>query len=49
LGGAIRVEDVYDTDIDDVWDACTSRKRWCAMIWLVLVRASHPCAYPAKT
>jgi uncharacterized protein YndB with AHSA1/START domain len=25
--GAIRVEDVYDTDIDDLWDACTDPER----------------------
>src|SRR5262245_15425249 len=31
--GAVRVEDVYDTDIEDLWQACTdpSRlKRWLA-------------------
>lgn len=21
--GAVRVEDLYDTDIEDLWDACT--------------------------
>ena len=25
--GAVRVEDVYDTDIDDLWEACTSAER----------------------
>ncbi len=25
--GAVRVEDVYDTDIDDLWQACTSPDR----------------------
>ena len=25
--GAIRVEDVYDTDIDDLWNACTTPER----------------------
>jgi uncharacterized protein YndB with AHSA1/START domain len=25
--GAIRVEDVYDTGIDDLWDACTTPER----------------------
>jgi uncharacterized protein YndB with AHSA1/START domain len=25
--GMIRVEDVYDTDIDDLWDACTDPER----------------------
>ncbi len=25
--GAIRVEDVYDTDIDDLWSACTTPER----------------------
>jgi uncharacterized protein YndB with AHSA1/START domain len=33
--GAIRVEDVYDTDIDDLWDACTDPKRlarWIAEV-----------------
>ena len=22
--GAVRVEDLYDTDIDDLWQACTT-------------------------
>jgi uncharacterized protein YndB with AHSA1/START domain len=33
--GAIRVEDVYDTDIDDLWDACTEPERlarWIAEV-----------------
>jgi uncharacterized protein YndB with AHSA1/START domain len=33
--GAIRVEDVYDTDIDDLWDACTDPERlarWIAVV-----------------
>lgn len=33
--GAIRVTDVYDTDIDDLWDACTNPKRlgrWIAEV-----------------
>ena len=33
--GAIRVEDVYDTDIDDLWDACTEPgrlARWIAEV-----------------
>lgn len=33
--GAIRVEDLYDTDIDDVWDACTAPDRlarWIAEV-----------------
>ena len=33
--GAIRVEDVYDTDIDDLWDACTDPERlarWIANV-----------------
>jgi uncharacterized protein YndB with AHSA1/START domain len=33
--GAVRVEDVYDTDIDDVWDACTTPERlarWIAEV-----------------
>jgi uncharacterized protein YndB with AHSA1/START domain len=25
--GAVRVEDVYDTDIDDLWEACTTPDR----------------------
>ncbi len=25
--GAVRVEDVYDTDIDDLWQACTTPQR----------------------
>lgn len=25
--GAVRVEDVYDTDIDDLWEACTKPER----------------------
>jgi uncharacterized protein YndB with AHSA1/START domain len=25
--GAVRVEDVYDTDIDDLWQACTTPER----------------------
>lgn len=25
--GAVRVEDVYDTDIDDLWNACTTPER----------------------
>ena len=25
--GAVRVEDVYDTDIDDLWSACTTPER----------------------
>lgn len=25
--GAVRVEDVYDTDIEDLWDACTTPAR----------------------
>jgi uncharacterized protein YndB with AHSA1/START domain len=25
--GALRVEDVYDTDIDDLWNACTTPER----------------------
>ncbi|MCC2307953.1 SRPBCC family protein [Cellulomonas chengniuliangii] len=33
--GAVRVEDVYDTDIDDLWDACTTPERlarWIAQV-----------------
>ncbi len=33
--GAVRVEDVYDTDIDDLWMACTSPERlarWMARV-----------------
>lgn len=33
--GAIRVEDVYDTDIDDLWQACTTPERlarWIAQV-----------------
>ena len=33
--GAVRVEDVYDTDIDDLWDACTRPARlarWIAEV-----------------
>jgi uncharacterized protein YndB with AHSA1/START domain len=33
--GAIRVEDVYDTDIDDLWEACTEPERlarWIAEV-----------------
>ncbi|GAA3826108.1 SRPBCC family protein [Nocardioides panacisoli] len=33
--GAVRVEDVYDTDIDDLWHACTSPERlgrWLAQV-----------------
>ena len=33
--GAIRVEDVYDTGIDDLWDACTNPERlarWIAKV-----------------
>ncbi|MBO0898700.1 SRPBCC domain-containing protein [Cellulomonas sp. zg-ZUI22] len=33
--GAIRVEDVYDTDIDDLWQACTVPERlarWMAQV-----------------
>lgn len=33
--GAVRVEDVYDTDIDDLWEACTSPERlarWIAQV-----------------
>jgi uncharacterized protein YndB with AHSA1/START domain len=33
--GTIRVEDVYDTDIDDLWEACTDPKRlarWIAEV-----------------
>jgi uncharacterized protein YndB with AHSA1/START domain len=33
--GAVRVEDVYDTDIDDLWQACTSPERlarWIAEV-----------------
>ena len=33
--GAVRVEDVYDTDIDDLWEACTSPERlarWIAEV-----------------
>ncbi|MTB87106.1 SRPBCC domain-containing protein [Aeromicrobium senzhongii] len=33
--GAVRVEDVYDTDIDDLWDACTVPERlarWIAHV-----------------
>ena len=33
--GAVRVEDVYDTDIDDLWDACTNPERlarWIAKV-----------------
>jgi len=33
--GAVRVEDVYDTDIDDLWEACTTPERlarWIAEI-----------------
>lgn len=33
--GAVRVEDVYDTDIDDLWQACTAPERlarWIAVV-----------------
>jgi uncharacterized protein YndB with AHSA1/START domain len=33
--GAIRVEDLYDTDIDDLWQACTTPERlarWIARV-----------------
>jgi Activator of Hsp90 ATPase homolog 1-like protein len=33
--GAVRVEDVYDTDIDDLWNACTAPERlarWIAEV-----------------
>ena len=33
--GAVRVEDVYDTDIRDLWEACTSPERlarWIAQV-----------------
>ncbi len=33
--GAVRVEDVYDTDIDDLWSACTEPQRlarWIAEV-----------------
>lgn len=33
--GAVRVEDVYDTDIDDLWEACTNPERlarWIAHV-----------------
>jgi len=33
--GAVRVEDVYDTDIDDLWAACTAPERlarWIAQV-----------------
>ena len=33
--GAVRVEDVYDTDIDDLWEACTTPERlarWIAHV-----------------
>ena len=33
--GAVRVEDVYDTDIDDLWQACTAPgrlARWLAQV-----------------
>jgi uncharacterized protein YndB with AHSA1/START domain len=33
--GAVRVEDVYDTDIEDLWEACTTPERlarWIAQV-----------------
>lgn len=33
--GAVRVEDVYDTDIEDLWEACTKPERlarWIAQV-----------------
>jgi len=33
--GAVRVEDIYDTDIDDLWEACTTPERlarWLAEV-----------------
>ena len=33
--GAVRVEDMYDTDIDDLWEACTNPERlarWIAKV-----------------
>lgn len=33
--GAVRVEDVYDTDIEDLWEACTAPERverWIAQV-----------------
>ncbi|WP_310963440.1 SRPBCC domain-containing protein [Nocardioides terrisoli] len=33
--GAVRVEDIYDTDIEDLWDACTRPERlarWIAQV-----------------
>ncbi len=33
--GVVRVEDVYDTDIDDLWEACTTPERlarWVAQV-----------------
>jgi uncharacterized protein YndB with AHSA1/START domain len=35
MRGAVRVEDVYDTDIDDLWEACTNPERlarWIAKV-----------------
>lgn len=37
--GAVKVEDVYDTDIEDLWDACTRPERlarWLAEVTGVL-------------
>lgn len=33
--GAVRVEDVYDTDVDDLWQACTDPERLAR--WIVHV------------
>jgi len=33
--GAVRVEDVYDTDIDDLWHACTTPERLARWIGAV--------------
>jgi uncharacterized protein YndB with AHSA1/START domain len=33
--GAVRVEDVYDTDIQDLWEACTAPERLAR--WIALV------------
>ena len=41
--GAVRVEDVYDTDIDDLWLACTRPERlarWIAQVTVTCGRAA---------
>ena len=44
--GAVRVEDIYDTDIDDLWEACTTPERlarWIAEVSGDLRVGHDPC------